>query len=82
MEVVDARQLWLADGGLILPEDICIFLQGLDADECHTDEIENRWTFPFSVDYKFLDIQVCRAHTVRMFLLVNFEVKNHSKSTK
>lgn len=40
-----------------MPKDICIFLQGLDADECQTDEIENRWTFSFPIDYKFLDIQ-------------------------
>ena len=46
------------NGGLILPGDISIYLCGLDPDECQTDEIEGKWTFPFPADYKFLGAKV------------------------
>ena len=46
------------NGGLILPGDISIYLRGLDPEECQTDEIEGKWTFPFPADYKFLGAKV------------------------
>ena len=46
------------NGGLILPGDISIYLRGLDLEECQTDEIEGKWTFPFPADYKFLGAKV------------------------
>ena len=61
------------NGGLILPGDISIYLCGLDPDECQTDKIEGKWTFPFPADYKFLGAKVGKnfyAHLVLFFQLV------------
>ena len=52
------------NGGLVLPGDISIYLCGLDPEECQTDQIEGKWTFPFPADYKFLGAKVGK----KMFL--------------
>ena len=65
-EVVTARKKCLMNGGLILPGDISIYLCGLDPDECQTDEIEGKWTFPFPADYKFLGAKVGKKNSTRL----------------
>ena len=54
------------NGGLILPGDISIYLCGLDPDVCQTDEIEGKWTFPFTADYKFLGEKVGKKNSMRL----------------
>ena len=55
------------NGGLILPGDISIYLRGLDPEECQTDEIEGKWTFPFPADYKFLGAKVGKKNSTRFW---------------
>ena len=69
------------NGGLILPGDISIYLRGLDPEECQTDEIEGKWTFPFPADYKFLGAKVGKKNSTRFwFYFSNYNAMQYDDS--
>ena len=61
-EVVNARQMCLKDGGLIIPEDVCIFLHGVKVnDERQLNDIFHcTWTLPYEINYRFMNTLVPR----------------------